>query len=577
MGLYQGDKPLSSIGKSPAAYAKDAGYTGTDDNFYTALANMPEHLSNQKNPHGTTASQVGADVAGAANEALNSAKAYTDQIVAGVIPGDGSKESPADSDSIFIYDNADSGKPKKTLISKLVELFNNTFYTKTEIDTTLQKKADLDENGKVPESQLPILGFNPQIVVTAPTGSTVTCTKDTIVLEVDEVEGTWTFDVPDYGTYIITATKGSSTATGEVSVEVVQKYTIALDYTHIYGVQWDGTSATTWSRTDDSAGFVNPTPYVAGASNYGSPFDNLYPWNGMVRVTDSTAGELVAIPKFWYKWTRSGNTMKLQIADKYVDGFSVSPAHMDRGDGSGERDVIYVGRYHCNSAYKSVTGNSPVVSITRATARSNIHNLGSTYWQFDYATLWTIQMLYLVEYGDWNTQKTIGYGCGNNSEAQAVGSSDSMPYHTGTMQSSRSTYAVGCQYRHIEDLWGNVLNWCDGIYFSGATIYGILNPANFSDTSNGTNIGTRPTSSGWISAYGAPTASGFEWALYPSAINGSESTYACDHCSYISSGVVLRCGGYYNRNQNHGLFCVIGGNTASSSYVGVGCRLLKLP
>ena len=142
MGLYQGDKPLSSIGKSPAAYAKDAGYTGTDDNFYTALANMPDHLSNQENPHGTTASQVGADVAGAANEALNSAKAYTDQIVAGVIPGDGSKESPADSDSIFIYDNADSGKPKKTLISKLVELFNNTFYTKTETDTTLQKKAD---------------------------------------------------------------------------------------------------------------------------------------------------------------------------------------------------------------------------------------------------------------------------------------------------------------------------------------------------------------------------------------------------------------------------------------------------
>ena len=142
MGLYQGDKPLSSIGKSPAAYAKDAGYTGTNDNFYAALANMPDHLSNQENPHGTTASQVGADVAGAANEALNSAKAYTDQIVAGVIPGDGSKESPADSDSIFIYDNADSGKPKKTLISKLVELFNNTFYTKTESDTLLQKKVN---------------------------------------------------------------------------------------------------------------------------------------------------------------------------------------------------------------------------------------------------------------------------------------------------------------------------------------------------------------------------------------------------------------------------------------------------
>ena len=436
--------------------------------------------------------------------------------------------------------------------------------------------ASLDDSGKVPVDQLPSLGFKPQIVVTAPTGSTVTATLGSKVYTATESAGTWTFDVDEYGVYTVTATLDSQTASKEVNVSVVQQYIVELVYVKIYGVEWDGTSATTWSRTDDSAGFVNPTPYVAGASNYGSPFDNLYPWNGMVRVTDSTAGELVAIPKFWYKWTRSGNTMKLQIADKYVDGFSVSPAHMDRGDGVGERDVVYVGRYHCNSAYKSVTGNSPVGNITRATARSGIHSLGSIYWQFDYATLWTIQMLYLVEYGDWNTQKTIGYGCGNNSGVQAVGSSDSMPYHTGTMQSSRSTYAVGCQYRHIEDLWGNVFDWCDGIYFSGATIYGILNPANFSDTSNGTNIGTRLTSNGWISAYSAPTASGFEWALYPSAINGSESTYVCDYYYYNSSGVTLRFGGS-DRDQNRGLFCVSGYSDASNSHASIGCRLMKLP
>ena len=57
--LYQGDKPLSA-GKSPVAYAKDAGYAGTDTNLYTALADMPDHISDSNNPHGTTASQVGA-------------------------------------------------------------------------------------------------------------------------------------------------------------------------------------------------------------------------------------------------------------------------------------------------------------------------------------------------------------------------------------------------------------------------------------------------------------------------------------------------------------------------------------
>ena len=445
------------------------------------------------------------------------------------------------------------------------------------LDTALQKKADLGEDGKVPESQLPSLGFKPQIVVTAPTGSTVTATLGSKTYDATESSGTWTFDVDEYGVYTVTATLNSDTASEEVEVNTVKQYAVELIYPNIYGVEWDGTSTSVWSRTDKSASFVNPTPYVAGASNYGSPFDNLYPWNGMVRVTDSTAGELVAIPKFWYKWTRSGASMKLQIADIAVDGFSVSPAHMDRGDGKGERDIVYVGRYHCSSYYQSVTGNPPIVNITRATARTNIHNLGDTYWQFDYAMLWTIWMLYLVEYGDWNSQKTIGYGCGNGSKSQAVGSSDSMPYHTGTMQSSRSTYGVGCQYRYIEDLWGNVWDWCDGIYFNDTAIYIILNPANFSDTSNGTYIGSRVASTSWISAYNVPSASGFEWALYPSAVSGSNSTYVCDYCSYDSHGVVLYCGGYYFQDQAQGLFCIYGGSDASGSNPRIGCRLQKLP
>ena len=141
MPLYLKDKLVSGTGtpgKSAYEAAKEGGYAGTEEEFNQTLTSIPNHITDTENPHSVTAVQVGADVAGAANEALNSAKAYTDQIVAGVIPGDGSKESPADSDSIFIYDNSDSGKPKKTLISKLVELFNNTFYTKTETNTLLQ-------------------------------------------------------------------------------------------------------------------------------------------------------------------------------------------------------------------------------------------------------------------------------------------------------------------------------------------------------------------------------------------------------------------------------------------------------
>ena len=349
---------------------------------------------------------------------------------------------------------------------------------------------------------------------------------------------------------------------------------VEVSFTKIYGVQWDGTAATTWSRTDDAAEFVNPSPAVNNGSG-SSPFDNLLPWSGMVKETID-GNVLVKIPKYYYKWTRSGATMKLQIADGPEDGFLVSPAHADRGDGSGERDYVYVGRYHCNSSYKSAAGSTPLASITRATARTNIHNLGSTYWQYDYAMYWTIMMLYLVEYANWNSQATIGYGCSAGSAKFNMGATDAMTYHTGTSAANRTTYG-SVQYRYIEGLWDNVYDWCDGIYFSGANVYCIKKPASFSDTTGGTLVGTRPTSSGYISAWTNPTAAGFEHALYPSAVAGSETTYVCDYCYYDSSGVVLRVGGYYGQNQHRGAFFLSGNSAASSSFANVGCRLQKLP
>lgn len=347
---------------------------------------------------------------------------------------------------------------------------------------------------------------------------------------------------------------------------------VTVSFAQIYGVQWDGTASTTWSRTDAAETFMNPTPAVNNG-NGSSPFDTIMPWAGMVVEDDATAGKLVKIPKYWFKWTRSGNGMKLQISNGPEAGFHVSPAHADRGDGKGERDYVYVGRYHCNTSYKSQAGSQPAANMTRAAARSSIHNLGSTYWQYDYAMYWTIMMLYLVEYANWNSQATIGYGCSPSDAKFNMGATDNMVYHTGTSAASRTTYG-SVQYRHIEGLWDNVYDWCDGIRFSGSTVYCIANPASFSDTSGGTNVGTRATSGGYISGWTNPTADGFEYALYPNAVSGSETTYVCDYCNYIASGVVLHVGGNYGQNQNHGAFYLNGNNAASNANANIGCRPL---
>ena len=344
---------------------------------------------------------------------------------------------------------------------------------------------------------------------------------------------------------------------------------------NIYGAEWDGSSNPKWTRTDAAANFPDPQPAVNNG-NGSSPFDDIMPWAGMVIYNDATAGTLVAIPKYYYKWTRTGPAMKLQISPDPQDGFFVSPAHADRGDGKGERDYVYVGRYHCASNYKSQAGGQPVANITRAKARRNIHNLGSTYWQYDYAMYWTIMMLYLVEYANWNSQATIGYGCSPSGNKFNMGLTDNMQYHTGTTAASRTTYG-SIQYRHIEGLWDNVYDWCDGIRFSRSTVYCIANPASFSDTSGGTNVGTRATSSGYISGWTNPTADGFEYALYPNAVSGSETTYVCDYCNYYASGVVLFVGGNYGQYQDHGAFGLVGSSTASSASASIGCRLTKLP
>ena len=410
------------------------------------------------------------------------------------------------------------------------------------------------------------------LTVTVKAGSAITaqCGDKTVTGTVPE-NGSIKLYLPIAGTWTVTATLGDETTTATVEVTEYKDYPLELAYVHIYGASWDGTSTTKWSRTDEAAEFTDPVPYVAGASSYGSPFDNLQPWAGMVK-SERTGGTMVAIPKFWYKLEQNGAGMTIKIADRAVEGYSVSPAHMDRGDGHGERDVVYIGRYHCNGTYKSGTG-SPRANMTRSSARSGIHNLGSTIWQSDFAMRFTLWLLYIVEFADWNSQAKIGYGCGNNSSPQSMGYTDSMPYHTGTTQSSRTTYGCGTQYRNIEGLWDNCYDWCDGCYYNSNGLNIILNPANFSDSSNGTAVGV--PSDGWPSAFRVKANGDFP-VFIPTSASGSDATYSCDYWFFGSSYPCLCVGGYYSHNSSFGLFFV--SYSGASNYVGyIGCRLQELP
>lgn len=376
---------------------------------------------------------------------------------------------------------------------------------------------------------------------------------------------------------------GDTTGTATIKVKVAESANylapadkdvpVKAQFVTIYGVEWDWTSSgpTKGTRTDAAAGFSDPNPAVNNG-NGSSPFDNLMPWAGMVKET-RTGGVMVKEPKYWYKWTKTGKKLKLQIADGPVEGFHVDPVNMDRGDGLGELNFSYIARYHCASGtYKSETNKAQQVSITRSAARTSIHNLGANIWQMDFAQMWYVGMLFLVEFADWNGER-IGRGCSASGSKENNGKTDAMQYHTGTTAANRDTYGY-TQYRNIEGWWDNVYDWMDGCYYNSNGLNVIKNPNQFSDSANGTLVG-KPVA-GYPSDFTIPTQSGLEWALFPSAAAGSTTNYVPDSWYFSGSSPCLYRGGDYFQYQNRGPFYV-GYNGASYTSTDVGCRLQERP
>lgn len=432
-------------------------------------------------------------------------------------------------------------------------------------------------------------GNSLSIYITAPSGSTVTAEKDGNTYSATEHSGTWEIPVPEYGIYTVKATLGNESATIEVEVKKPEGI---IEYTNVFGVMWDysnpSTALTRLRPTTDPKGWVNTTvetePVAAvGTGEGSSPFDNYYPWRDIEQYNiDNNAvsfkrredgfsqtlyDTMVYIPEFYYAVINdsAGQKRYWYISNKPRDGFEKHP-------GSGR----YVGRYNTGQGYVSKSGLAPLVNITRAQAREGSHAKGENWYQYDYATWCAVWMLYLVEYADWNSQKKIGRGyVDNNNGAINNGGTDTMTYHTGRANGVDGKTAV--QYRWIENPWGNVHEWIDGINFSERAAYVCTNPDNYADdtTTNYTAAGVTLPGTGWTKDLGL--SGNFPWAYLPKAKGGSDTTYIPDYVSSNAGWRVLSVGGSLSDTSYAGLFYIYGLYTSSSTDAGVGARLIYIP
>lgn len=363
----------------------------------------------------------------------------------------------------------------------------------------------------------------------------------------------------------------------------------------IYGIEWNyANTSTACTRLEVSASFAEPAAAV-GTSGGSSPFDSCYPWSEMTEYnvisnavsyakgnasfSRTSYDTVVRIPKFYIKVEKdtANSKLRIYIADGAATGFVVHPA-FSRGDGS-VRDYIYVGKYNTGSGYVTKSGLAPLASITRATFRTNSASKGTPWWQYDYAAYNAIWMLYIVEWADWNSQTKIGRGYVDGSAAINNGGCDALTYHTGRASGTDGLTAV--QYRWIENPWGNVYDFVDGMNFYGAQPYFCLNPSNFADdtSTNYTSLGyvIAGTSGNFISLLGLDANN--PMVLLPTATGGSETTYIPDrlYLSTTASWYIFYVGGSSGDASSAGLFCSLCRYASSTTGANFGGRLLFLP
>ncbi len=343
----------------------------------------------------------------------------------------------------------------------------------------------------------------------------------------------------------------------------------------VYGIKRSlSSSSPAWTRTDASANFTATAS--VGTSAGSSSFDNCYPWSGMVRETLSTGDVMVKIPKFWYRRYRDDEYEYIQIADNPKDGFALHPAF---NHGGVPKDCVYVGAYKTVSGYKSLPGSAPLSMSGRASHRTGAQNKGSGWGIIDISAVSAIQMLYLVEYANSNSQVMIGRGyVDKSSSGKAIntGTTDSVANLTG--RASGTDGLTDVVYRGVEGLWGNADEFTDGINTFGYTIYYCNNPDYYADdtSDNYTELSfSVPSSSySYITLEGCD-ATNSHIILPQEASGGSETSYECDVVTASSSGAgMLARGSNYMRGSKAGIFATYLSVSSASS---ASSRLLYIP
>lgn len=293
-------------------------------------------------------------------------------------------------------------------------------------------------------------------------------------------------------------------------------------------------------------------------------------------ITSGDAGDvMIEIHKTGYKITKANNVLTVQVTDDPNKKGFCYKAHTRTN--AGDRDKLYIGAFLGSSQankLRSISGVSPQNNTTLTNFREQAKRNGEGYDLLAFYPMTLLQCLYLIIYKNLNSQAAIGMGYVGDYNGEYNQKNTGATIDKG-MNYGTSSEMEQMKFLGIEDFWGNLYQWIDGLVTS---IDGnaLVATDNFNDTGNGyTDVGfITNDGGGYLKVPQGTNDLGF----VISKSGGSTTTYFTDNVKYLpySGGCVPYFGGCFYEGSFAGAFRVDVFYHPNYQSVEVGARLMFL-
>lgn len=291
-------------------------------------------------------------------------------------------------------------------------------------------------------------------------------------------------------------------------------------------------------------------------------------------ITDSTYDVMIEFPRRGLNISKTNDIITVTITNNPNDSNFGYLAHKR---GSTQKDYFYLGAYSATGSSSKLGSNSglaPLVSTTFSNFITYAHNRGTGYEIMAFYQWTYIQALYILKYGNLNSQVALGQGCVSGSAAQTTGYCNTK----GMCYGNTSSKTDRVKLFGLEDLWGNVCQWMSGLLISGTYIYTTTD--NFSISTIGSNfeykvsLGLNTVANKYITKMQGTNNGGFIAASNTGS--GSETTYYSDTQQIGNGSYFPFVGGSIKSDFSAGIFYMTSYENENTPIATVGARLMYL-